>query len=197
MNSVNNRNTKFDEEVEFVAKHYRKGAFQRVARFVMPDGLRRNPAGSMEQDNMQHSEGFVVPEALRRRRTARRWIAAASCAVVLSASAYFISQVAFKPVEKPEPSRVETVSVKSVAVEPDAIRRIEFNDAPLSVVAAEVERVYGVVLENITDPDVRISISYEGTAADFVDTVNELLGTHITVKRVNRDAEITVKRENN
>ena len=51
-------------------------------------------------------------------------------------------------------------------------------------------------LENITDPDVRISISYEGTAADFVDTVNELLGTHITVKRENMDEEITVKREN-
>lgn len=194
---MNSKNSKFDEEVEFEARHYRKDAFRRAARFVVPDGLRRNPAGFMEADDRHHDAGVVVPEVLRRRRAARRWIAAASCAVVLSASAYFISQVAFKPVEKPEPSRVETVSVKSVAVEPDAIRRIEFNDAPLSVVAAEVERVYGVELENITDPDVRISISYEGTAADFVDTVNELLGTHITVKRVNRDAEITVKRENN
>lgn len=160
---MNSKNTKFDEEVEFVAKHYRKGAFRRG--------------------------GFVVPEVLRHRRVARRWIAAASCAVVLSASAYFISQVAFKPVSKPEPSRVETVSVKSVAAEPDAIRRIEFNDAPLSTVAAEVERVYGVELENISDPDVRITISYEGTAADFVETVNELLGTHIIVKRENKETE--------
>lgn len=193
MNSVNNRNTKFDEEVEFVAKHYRKNAFRRAARFVVPDGIRRNPAGSMEQDNMQRGDGFVVPDVLRRRRVARRWIAAASCAVVLSASAYFISQVAFKPVAKPEPSRVETVSVKTVAAEPEEIRRIEFNDAPLSTVAAEVERVYGVELDNITDPDVRISISYEGTASDFVETVNELLGTHITIKGENKNTETNRK----
>lgn len=193
MNSVNNRNTKFDEEVEFVAKHYRKNAFRRAARFVVPEGIRRNPAGSMEQDNMQRGEGFVVPDVLRCRRVARRWIAAASCAVVLSASAYFISQVAFKPVAKPEPSRVETVSVKSVAAEPEEIRRIEFNDAPLSTVAAEVERVYGVELDNITDPDVRISISYEGTASDFVETVNELLGTHITIKGENKNTETNRK----
>lgn len=193
MNSVNNRNTKFDEEVEFVAKHYRKNAFRRAARFVVPNGIRRNPAGSMEQDNMQRGEGFVVPDVLRRRRAARRWIAAASCAVVLSASAYFISQVAFKPVAKPEPSRVETVSVKTVAAEPEEIRRIEFNDAPLSTVAAEVERVYGVELDNITDPDVRISISYEGTASDFVETVNELLGTHITIKGENKNTETNRK----
>lgn len=180
MNSVNNRNTKFDEEVEFVAKHYRKNAFQRAAGFVVRDVLPRK-------------EGFVVPDVLRRRRAAKRWIAAASCAVVLSASAYFISQVAFKPVAKPEPSRVETVSVKTVAAEPEEVRRIEFNDAPLSTVAAEVERVYGVELDNITDPDVRISISYEGTASDFVETVNELLGTHITIKGENKNTETNRK----
>ena len=47
--------------------------------------------------------------------------------------------------------------------------------------AAEIEKVYGVKLGNVPDDDIRLSLSYEGTAADLVDTINDLLGTEIEI----------------
>lgn len=61
------------------------------------------------------------------------------------------------------------------------IERIEFHDAPLKDVASDIERVYDVKINNVPAGDIRLTISYEGTAADAVETINDLLGTNLTV----------------
>lgn len=65
----------------------------------------------------------------------------------------------------------------------DEIIRLEFNDAPLSEVVDGVENAYGVTLTNVPEDDLRLTLSYEGTAQDFIETVNELLGTEIRIEK--------------
>lgn len=81
----------------------------------------------------------------------------------------------------PEPSvPTENITTPAPSSTPE-IKRIEFDNRPIAVVAAEIEKVYGVKLGNVPDDDIRLSLSYEGTAADLVDTINDLLGTEIEI----------------
>lgn len=80
--------------------------------------------------------------------------------------------------------REETITLpaKESAVAPEVrIERIEYHDAPLKDVVAEIERVYGVTIGNVPDKDMRLTISYEGTAQDVVETINDLLNLNLTV----------------
>lgn len=106
---------------------------------------------------------------------------AAACigAVVLAASAsiyYFTTRPeSTAPVEN-------VVTPAETAVAPELrIERIEFHDAPLKEVVAEIERVYGVTIGNVPEEDINITISYEGTAQDVVETINDLLNLNLTV----------------
>lgn len=154
---------RFEKDVEFVARHYRKGAFVPRMRFVAP--------------------------TLSWWREPKRWAAAALIAVTLAAGAMICYRVltAEKPAPAPKPILIEEPASEPVVEEPaeekpaPAVERIEFTDTPVSTVARKVEEVYGVRLGNLPADDPSITISYEGTAADFVDTLNELLGSNITI----------------
>ena len=148
-------NKRFNDDIGFIARFYRKGSFVASLRF--------GDASS----------------SLRVRRI-RRWTAAAAAAVVLVAAGAVVYNMRTLH-EGAAPTVEQKANDAPAAQQPGAIRRIEFNDVPLSVVAAEVERVYGVRLGNLPQPDRRITISYQGTAADFVESVNELTGSHITI----------------
>ena len=64
----------------------------------------------------------------------------------------------------------------------DVSRKIEFTDAPLADVVKEIERVYEVHVVNVPEMgDYRLTLSYEGTAKDLVETINELLGTSLGI----------------
>ena len=144
---------KFDENISFVARHWRSGAFSASA------GWRR----------------LGIPRA-----GWARWRVAASIAAgtVLAASAIIYNIV---PPGTPEPSvPTENITAPAPSSTPE-IKRIEFDNRPIAVVAAEIEKVYGVKLGNVPDDDLRLSLSYEGTAADLVDTINDLLGTEIEI----------------
>lgn len=113
----------------------------------------------------------------------RRNLAAACIgAAVLAASAasiyYFYSSTAASPAEE----TTITPASETVMVPANISRKIEFHDAPLREVAAEIERVYDVEISNVPRQEMSITISYEGTAADVVETINDLLDIHLTVK---------------
>lgn len=106
----------------------------------------------------------------------RSWRIAAAVAgvVVLSASAAIYLHYDEPAVAQPE--RYEPVLA-------DEVKRIEFSDAPLPEVVAEIERVYGVKVTGMPDESYRLTLSYEGSVADLVETINTLLGTHLTIEK--------------
>lgn len=144
---------KFNKSVNFVARHYRADAFK--------------------------PRSFFFGRSLAARW--RRWGVAASVAVgVLTASACFYTFVLRQP-EAVEPQPIE----QTVAPEQPArlvSQRIEFTDAPLTEVVAQIELTYDVTVENIPTAEYRLTLSYEGTADDLISTINMLLGTALTIK---------------
>ena len=56
---------------------------------------------------------------------------------------------------------------------------------PLSSVVAEIENAYNVEISGLdeTDRDQRLTLSYEGNAAELVSAINEILGTQLTVEQ--------------
>lgn len=141
-----------NKEIRFIAKHYKKGL-------------------------------FAVEPALRRiRPAASRWWTrsriAAACigAVILTASAtlfvhhkYFVSP----PVEM-QPSSLPAAHI---------VRAIDFEDAPLPVVVAKIKEVYGIDVVNLPDnaEEYSLSLHYEGSASDLVDTINDILDTEMYI----------------
>ena len=147
-------NEKFEQELDFVSSFYREDAFRPNAR-------------------------FRTAPAFRRRRIIR-WAAASLVAVSLGAGAV----VAYRSLETPRQTEHPTApsSTPASADNASAVKRIEFTDTPLSRVAEEVEKVYGVELENLPTADTRLTISYTGDAADCVEAINEILGSSIRIK---------------
>lgn len=150
---------KFENSVNFVAGHYRRDAF------IEGEAWRRLGIGS---------RGFFG--------LGRRAAAAVVIGVVLTASAciltFVVPQIASKPdsVESVAPVR------QTVAAESGDVRRIEFTDARLTDVIAEIERLYGVTVTNIPEGDYRLTLSYEGNADNLIETINRLLDINLAVE---------------
>lgn len=141
-----------NKDIRFIAKHYKKGL-------------------------------FAVEPALRRiRPAASRWWTrsriAAACvgAVILTASAtLFVHHKYFgnPPVEMQQPSLPAA----------QIVRAIDFEDVPLPVVVAKIKEVYGVDVVNLPDnaEEYSLSLHYEGSASDLVDTINDILDTEMYI----------------
>lgn len=144
-----------DEDIQFIAHYYRDDTLL--------------PGSGWKQ--------FISSHNLSHFR--RNVAAAAACVVVLvaSASIYFIStyhEVA--PEEATTPVQSQTIHASEIN------QKIEFHDASLNEVVAEIERVYSVRVLNVPTEEIRITISYEGTASDVVETINELFDTNLQIK---------------
>lgn len=147
---------KFDEACDFIAAHFKEGAFRATELF--------------RTDLAFHN----------RRRTMVRWAAASIVAVTLSAAAIITYNIRSVESEKTgtEQSIVGNEDGKSRAMD---IIHLEFNDERLSEVIKAVEEAYGVRLTNVPDDEIYLTLSYEGNAQDFIETVNELLDTDIQI----------------
>jgi hypothetical protein len=75
---------------------------------------------------------------------------------------------------------VQTTSTPASA-QADRVIVIEFTDAPLTDVVARIEAEYGVKVENVSAETYKLTLRYEGNAADLIDTINELLNTNLTI----------------
>lgn len=142
-----------DKEIGFVARHYREGLFS------VKDGWRRI--------------GIGMSVRMRRYRVA----AAVSAVVVLSASAAIIYHE-YRAESVPE--QTETMQTVNPMAE---VKVIDFENAPLPEVIGKIETVYGVRVEGVPEsPEhYELSLHYEGTPTDLISTINEILGTQMTV----------------
>ncbi|MDE6330533.1 MAG: hypothetical protein K2L83_07490 [Muribaculaceae bacterium] len=144
-----------NEEIDFIARHYRKG------RFNADSGWRRL--------------GIATVSRWKRYRVA----AAVAAAVVLSATAAIIYHE-YRAVDLPEPAVVAPAATVSALAE---VKVIDFENASLAEVVRRIEEVYNVRVENLPDNDeaYELSLHYEGTPKDLIGVINDILGTQMTV----------------
>lgn len=143
-----------DKDINFIATRYRQGLFD-----VEPALSRIIPQR---------------PSLWRRIRVA----AAIGGIVVISTTAALIIRHNYFPdrtpaVEQPAGTLVVT----------DVIHPMDFEDTPLPLVVEEINTVYGVEVTNLPDhpESYTLSLHYEGTASDLVETINDILDTHMTI----------------
>lgn len=146
--------------IDFVARHYRHGAFS-VSEGRRALGLGRR--WSRRALNIAASVAVVV--ALT-----------ATAAVIISRHDYDS-----KPAKETSPT-MQTAPETRVAPE-RVVRVIEFDDAPLTDVVARITEVYGVAINGLTDESgtKRLTLRFEGNAEDLVASINELLGTELVI----------------
>lgn len=144
-----------NEDLRFITRHYRKGM-------------------------------FAVEPALRRIKgrastwwTRTRIAAACIAAVILSATAaVFVQNYRGQGVD-PETATIEQTAIPATEI----VRVIDFEEAPLTKVVEMIREVYGVEVTNIpSDPDqYTLSLHYEGSAIDLLETINDILDTDMKV----------------
>lgn len=145
-----------NKEIKYIAKHYRKGLF------AVEPALRR-----------------IKPIASRW-WTRSRIAAACIAATILTATAaifiqnnYFIDPPAI--IEQNEQTSIPIAKI---------VRAIDFENAPLPIVVAKIKEVYGVNVVNLPDnaEEYTLSLHYEGSAIDLVDTINDILDTEMIIQ---------------
>ncbi len=146
---------KHDEEIDFIARHYRRGAV------ASRSALER-----------------IMPGRMSRLRTVRIAAAAALLIAAGTAAALLITH------SSSTDRAAETVPQDAPTAVADDIKVIDFESTPLTVVADKIREVYGVSVRNLPDDagDITLSLHYEGSAADLVDTINEILSTQMTIE---------------
>lgn len=103
--------------------------------------------------------------------------AALAGVIALSAAAAIIYQQYnnVEPAKEPE----------TLVVSPmETVRVVDFENAPLPVVVERIREVYGVEVEGLPEnaDDYVLSLRYEGTPVDLIDTINDILSTEMTVR---------------
>ena len=146
---------KDNKEIDFIAKHYRKGHFD------ADKALRR------------------IKPVRRFRWTATKTIAASALIAVVGATAAIIYNTGYfntssEPMEQTQPV---------IAAPETIVRVIDFEDAPLPIVVEKIKEVYGVEVIGLpaNASDYKLSLHYEGTAIDLLDTINDILATDMRI----------------
>lgn len=142
------------DDIKFVARHYRKGSFS-------------------------------VDRAWRQMRlTSPLWsrgkIAAAIAAfVVVCATA---AVLVHRHYDLNVPAKEDAVEQQDMSPM-RAVRAIDFDNAPLTAVVAEIEAVYGVGISNVPEEaeSYRLTLHYQGNVCDLVDCINDILDTCLEV----------------
>lgn len=142
-----------NKEVDFIARRYKKGRFS-------PD------AGWQRM-------GIAPVSIWRRYRVA----AAVAATVILSATATVLYRE-YRMDDEPKQA-APVVTVNPLAV----VKVIDFEETPLPEVIKKIESVYNVKIDNIPDnpEDYELSLHYEGTPADLISVINDILETQMTV----------------
>lgn len=119
----------------------------------------------------------------------RHAVAASIIGTALVATAavttYFALNPADSKYEIPAKEVVQEAPIDTIQETPEAeeVKKMVFEDAELSDVVKAIEKEYGVKIEGSTDGQPRLTLSYHGTAEDLVATINDLLGTNLTITK--------------
>lgn len=145
-----------NKELRYIARHYRKGLF------AVEPALRR-------------IKGISTTWWTRGR------IAAACCvaAILTAAAAVFVHN---GYISSHKPTSAEAIDQPTVPAA-EIVRVIDFEEAPLTEVVARIRDVYGVEVTDLPEnPDQYVlSLHYEGSALDLVETINDILDTDMKV----------------
>lgn len=144
------------ESLTFVTEHFKEGAL------LAHNGWRRFKLS-------HHFSNF------------RRNIAAASVAVAVFAATASICYYSFLNPSHTTDDTKSGVVIETPNTAEAKIERIHFQNVPLKDVVAEIERVYGVTITNVPEEQIRVTISYEGTSSEVVETINELFETNLII----------------
>ncbi len=146
---------KENKELNFIARHYRKGMF------AVEPALRR-------------IKGTKAPWWTR-----SRIAAACIVATILTATAAVFVHNRYFTYSDPLTPETEQSALSAAEI----VRTIDFEEATLTEVVLKIRDVYGVEVTNLpVDPDQYIlSLHYEGSALDLVDTINDILDTEMKV----------------
>lgn len=145
-----------EEEIGFVARHYRRGKFDtRTAWLRMGLGSRHRWSG---------------------------WRIAASIAitVALGATAAMLIRSEFR-IHEQEPTEVP---VAPSAAPTAAVKSLDFEGASLPTVLNEIHEAYGVEVTGApaNAGELKLTLHYEGNVVDLISTINEILGTSLELK---------------
>ena len=145
-----------DKNVDFVAKHYRKGAFS--------------------AEKALHRMGFAV----RNRWKPLRIAASVAAVVAVTAVASVIIHNEYAAKEQPSDIVIERPAASG---DVKIVRSIDFDDVPLPVVVEEIRKVYGVEVTGLPEEagSYRLTLHYEGNVKDLIATINEILDTKLSV----------------
>lgn len=144
-----------EKDIRFVASRYRQGAFS--------------------TEKAWRRLGFETQSWWTKSKIA----AAVACLVFLSVSAALVVQRHY------EGNAPATKAVNAEESEPsmDTVSVLDFDNAPLTEIVAEIQRVYGVEVSNLPEDasTYNLTIHYEGNACELVERINELLGTNLEI----------------
>lgn len=145
-----------DKDIDFVARHYRKGAFS--------------------AEKALHRMGFTLRKRWKPFRIA---VAVVSIATVTAVASVIIHNEYASREATPE-----IVVQPAMKEDLKAVRGIDFDNAPLPVVIEEIKAVYGVEVTDLPEDasTYHITLHYEGNVGDLLDTVNEILDTKLKIK---------------
>lgn len=141
--------------IEFVAKHYRKGKFNA-------------------------DKGWNRLGLAGRFRNWKRISAAAAVGVVVVSAAAFAVYENYRAESTPQQTEIISTSSASAYM----VKAIDFENAPLPKVIESIENTYGVRISNIPEDaeDCNLSLHYEGNAFELVETINDILDINLKVE---------------
>ncbi len=133
---------------------------------------RRYRKGRFSADRGWKRLGIGLPVRWRRLRVA----AAVASAVVLSAVGAIVYHLY---------DLQDTPATVQPEIHAEEVKVIDFEDAALTTVVAKISEVYGVKVTGVPDnaDDYRLSLHYEGNVDALIETINEILGTKMAVKK--------------
>lgn len=143
-----------DNNIEFIAKHYRKG------KFNADRGWKRLGIAGRFWNWKRISAAAVVG------------------VVVVSAAAFAVYENYFAETTSQQQEIINTVTPAYM------VKAIDFENAPLPRVIESIENTYEVRISNIPDDaeDYNLSLHYEGNAFELVETINDILDIDLKIE---------------
>lgn len=144
-----------DKDIDFIAKHYRKGLFSVEPALFKVRGIRKRI--------------WTFPKIAA---VSSIIIAVGATAAILITNSYYSqdNETQVPVIEKASPALVSRV--------------IDFDNTPLPMVIDRINKVYDVEVINLpaNADEYYLSLHYEGNAKELVETINEILGTEMKIK---------------
>lgn len=145
----------FHKDIDFIARHYRKGLFAIEPALYRIKGVRKKI--------------LTLPKI----------VAISSFIIAIGATAAILIRNSYN--HKERETEVPVIEKKS----PMSVSHVlDFNDVPLTTVVQHINLIYGVEVDNLPKnaDELYVTLHYEGTALDLVETLNEILETNMKIR---------------